>query len=203
MKPKKTILLDMDGVLVDLLPWWLKTIAETTGVVATEADVTQWKLHKAQPYVTAGVTPKQVYDDCFNRIEFWENAPPNHDLLAVIEGLRQEQGMGRCEWLIVSSPANAISAAGKTNWVKRWLGDQAVRRLVLCDKKEFVHGDIIVDDRDDNVSDFLSVNDRARAIVPVYPYLNKSKLLRFGNRVVYTNSMSELCLRIETEMGIS
>lgn len=182
MTAKKKVVFDMDNVLVDLLGHLLLCIRVKYGVEVSYSDVTDWSVHRAAPIKAAGLTPTQVYDDFFNDPDFWDMIPAMHGLQAFLADVK----LRPVDWYIVTSPSNGLSAQCKYDWITRILGaDVAKNHLIIGSAKEAVAGDMIVDDRDDNVVRYLDTWHLARALVPLYPYVDKSKLMRFGTRVTY------------------
>lgn len=179
---QKKFVFDMDNVLVDLLGFLLLSIRAKHGVEVRYHHVTDWSVHRAAPIKAAGLGPVEVYDEFFDNPDFWDMIPAMQGLKEFVANVHRRTNL----WYIVTSPSNGLSAQCKYDWVNRMLGsDVAKNHLIIASAKEAVAGDLLVDDRDDNVVRYLDTWHQARALVPLYPYVDENKLNRFGDRVTY------------------
>jgi 5'-nucleotidase len=120
---KKIVYVDMDNVLVDF----------KTGIDKLSEDEKAF-------YETR-------YDEVpniFSKMEPMENALESFKLL--------------CEnydtYILSTSPwENATALNDKLNWVKKYLGFHAHKRLILSHHKHLNHGDYLIDDREKNGAD--------------------------------------------------
>ena len=177
-KTETKLLIDMDGVLVDTLPAWLRWNYATTGIMAELSDITKWTMHECPVY--ANVAFKSVLRTPLENPVFWRTLPPMEGALDFMHEVIR-RGI---PYNIVTAPANDISTSAKYEWVERQL-PEALKHLVITNDKASIRGNVLIDDRDKNVVDFFMGNPEAElAFVPVNAYLNKDMLDEFG--VVFT-----------------
>lgn len=113
----KTLYVDMDNVLVDF----------RSGIEAMPADVLQqYEGHLDDvPGIFAKMVPMAGAIDAFNR------------LAQVYD-----------TYILSTAPWNNPSAwSDKVQWVQRYLGESAYKRLILSHHKNLCKGDYIIDDR--------------------------------------------------------
>jgi 5'(3')-deoxyribonucleotidase len=113
----KTLYVDMDNVLVDF----------QSGIEAMPADVLQqYEGHLDDvPGIFAKMVPMAGAIDAFNR-------------LAQVYDI----------YILSTAPWNNPSAwSDKVQWVQRYLGESAYKRLILSHHKNLCKGDYIIDDR--------------------------------------------------------
>lgn len=178
-KTETKLLIDMDGVLVDTLPAWLRWNYATTGIMAELSDITKWTMHECPVY--ANVAFKSVLRTPLENPVFWRTLPAMEGALDFMHEVIR-RGI---PYNIVTAPANDISTSAKYEWVERQL-PEALKHLVITNDKASIRGNVLIDDRDKNVVDFFMGNPEAElAFVPENAYLNKDMLDEFG--VVYTS----------------
>ena len=76
---KLTVLVDMDGVLVDLMSSWCKWLNDKYDLDLTPEDIPA-KFEDAPKVIKAGLTKEQVKEP-FNNRGFWYSLKPNKDVL--------------------------------------------------------------------------------------------------------------------------
>lgn len=84
----------------------------------------------------------------FRDQDFWEDLPPIRKAINGFHRLRMEASLLGRDTFIVSVPdANSpISYMAKCRWVKKHLGAEVVRKLVLTQDKTIVDGAVLIDD---------------------------------------------------------
>lgn len=137
------ILVDMDGILVDLLTKWLRVYNEENDCLLRHEDIKTFDVHR---YVA--IKPSAMYD-IIKRPGFFDDLEP-HD--GAIDALHQLKSMGH-DVIICSSPAGPDSARAKYEWVERHLGWNR-RRVVLQHDKWNQAGDLIIDDKPSTLEEF-------------------------------------------------
>ena len=132
MGTKKTLrlLLDMDGVLNDLLGHWLRQIELRYGVQVRYEDVRDWSVHRAQPIVDAGLKAADIYDPFFKDPTFWSHAWAMPGARDFIQALREreagQRGASRTpynfvdlEFYVVTTPSGSECTKQKLDWLER------------------------------------------------------------------------------------
>lgn len=168
-----TILCDMDGILVDLTPYWLDCIARDTGVRVFPDEINQWSIHKCGALTQ--LRPDQVYG-YLHQPGFFRNAPA---LPGAVEGLKALHDLGH-DVFICSSPSSPESAKEKLEWLADkapWLKPE---KVFLANKKTMVKGDVLIDDHPDTLTEYPKHWPGAFVLGIEYPY---NRQLR-GTRVL-------------------
>lgn len=192
-RDKLTILCDMDAILVDLTPYWLRLIAERHGVTETIHNITQWNLHKCGNLIPLGAKP--IYD--FLQDEgFFRNAP---EIPTALSRLRELHDLGH-NVFILSSPSGPISAKEKLEWLAEkapWLKPE---KIGLWNMKTMVKADVLIDDHPDTLREYSEKHLESLCVGIRYPY-NENKDL--GRALVvdsytdYAKAWTEIFFLIE------
>lgn len=170
----KTVLLDMDGVLVDFVPHWCNYLNLFEGVDIRPDQVTKYALHDCN--VVAGV-PKEALYRPFQTKGFFRTAPMMPGARAFIKKLQALESEEDFQFFIVSHPAGPDSAKEKLEWLDGTFGPDI--KCIFTKHKYMVAGDLLVDDCVEYVKKFLAHQPKARAIIPDTSYL-KNEIKRFG-----------------------
>lgn len=137
-----TILVDMDGVLVNLNPIILERINKEFGTDYTEEDLTDFNYGKSLDKSEHSDLAYDIWheNDLYKDIE-WSDETKD-----AIEELKQ---IGRV--VVVSSPM-----VGHGTSKLRWLYSHGFDKedVVLASDKNLVHGHVLIDDRAENVRKF-------------------------------------------------
>jgi 5'-nucleotidase len=159
----KTILCDMDGILVDLSRYWLKEIEKEHGVSVTQAQIDRWDMHKCGDLQKLGAGIVYSY---LQRPGFFLNAPA---LPGALESLKVIKDMGH-DVVIVSTPSGPISAKEKLEWLAThvpWLKPQDI---MLASRKTLVNGDFLIDDHPTTLMEWGKLHPNSWALGIRYPY---------------------------------
>ena len=163
---KPTILLDMDDVLADFIPEWLRRYNEDYGDSMTLKDVASWDLHTL-------VKPEcglAVYD-YFRDPGLYRNLEPKPDSQEVVNDLVK---LGAEIVIVTDSPMGC--SHGMENWMgsnpaddkRAWLQEHFPMipkdNVVITGKKWFVVGDILVDDKPDTIEIFQNMGRKIIAV---------------------------------------
>lgn len=168
------VLLDTDGVLADFVQVFLdflKTRPAYRDHTWTHEHVTQFDICKA-----LGL-PGQVWSD-FVR---WLNGPGRLSLFPVLEGAHE--GVKRlqevAEVYVVTSPLSGVPtwAAERDHWLESRLGIPT-SRVIHTAAKHLIFGDILVDDRIDNVAAWQKAWPQSRGLLWDAPW-NRSDAVQF------------------------
>ena len=131
-----TILLDMDGVLVDWDAGFRKAWGRT-------APIDRSKSYYMERCVPA--SHKQAALELLHREGFFRNLPP---MEGSVRAAKEMVAKGY-RVLICTSPVltSAHCAGEKFEWVREHLGPEWVRQIVLTSDKTSVRGDVLIDDK--------------------------------------------------------
>jgi 5'(3')-deoxyribonucleotidase len=157
------IKVDMDAICVDLTPYWLECIAKDTGVVETIDNITQWNLHKCGKLVALGA--KVVYD-YLQKPGFFLNAPEIPTSLAIIKSWQDSDH----DVMIATSPSGPISIIEKYGWWEAKAPWMKSTNIAMINRKEELHGDVLVDDHPETGNKFLIENPDALVLGIEYEY---------------------------------
>ena len=149
VNPKPKLLVDMDGVLVDLLPSWIERIkGRNPGMDHVQvSDINQWSVHKSMQ-----LPPEKVYPLLEEMtildwlalptvplsLEAWKFLQPLYDLQICTSPIT-----GKGAW---------SSKEGKKMWVLKHLGAEAAERMIFSHEKHNVDAWGIIDDRPDTLA---------------------------------------------------
>lgn len=125
MKDKKILLLDMDGVLVDL-----------------QSEIHYW--NERHPNIA------HIYKGNEDRIPgIFRNPPP---IPFAINAVHELQLSGWYDmYIATSSPwGNPEAAADKRYWIETYFGDLFKKKMFVTHRKDMLMGDYLVDDRTAN-----------------------------------------------------
>lgn len=172
MKPLN-VGIDMDGICVALHQHWLSKIAQDHGVTVPLEDITQWAMHKCGGLIPLGA--KIVYG-YLEQPGFFRTAPP---IPGALEKIRQmfeavnDKGEKKYNLFIVSSPASAVSAKEKYEWLGEFLPFLKPDNICLFPQKNLIKMDVLIDDRAETVEEYVKEWPTALVTGIAYPY-NKS-----------------------------
>ncbi len=155
---KLNILVDMDGVLVDLLPRWLATYGVATGEYIHPDLVTSYDF---QSYVR----DVEAFDDCLKfALQFAPPVPGSH------KAMQELVGAGHNVYpLTYCHPAAPDAHRLKVEWLKHWLPMVDTDKLIATRHKHLVRGDVFIDDSEENIDKWLGAGG-ARAFLFNAPY---------------------------------
>lgn len=143
MKPVRDLplLFDLDSVIADMLPHWLKAIWKRTGVGAQMEDITRWEMHKCHPL--SALQPKDLYADLddpafyppipvLGGAAYWipELIKKGYDVKIVTARFRKAAINATIDWLAQHFPTLSVE-----------------KNVVFCADKHFHEGALLIDDR--------------------------------------------------------
>lgn len=165
------VTIDMDNVFVDLLSHWLRQVELHHGVSATVEDVTEWSMHRIEPYKAANLKSAQIYDYFFDREAFWAEAPVMPGARQFLKDLQPLIDRGFLEANFASTPSGGASAKAKIEWLERVAGKKYADKAYIGGPKGRIITDLLIDDRLRTAEEVLSEQPQAQVLVPVYPYV--------------------------------
>lgn len=164
------ILIDMDSILVDTLPTWLKRIEEKTGIKATVNDVKVWMFTQLAPF--NNVAPEEILG-ILNEPGFNEGLPP---MPGGIEAVQQLIKDGH-EVYLVTARHGPVAMPETLKWVHQHLPTLNERHIIFCYDKHLLSADILIDDRLETLLKYQAVHPYAATMCIGYPY-NEEFLLK-------------------------
>ncbi|PIR43291.1 hypothetical protein COV24_03465 [candidate division WWE3 bacterium CG10_big_fil_rev_8_21_14_0_10_32_10] len=110
---KIRICVDMDDVLADLMPEWVKLYRLKTND-KRELNITEWEIHKSLPAM-----PKNEVYDLLNEEGLFLNCKP---IEGAINGLTKVISDDRFKLIILTSAASKYAFSEKLKWMKNYFG---------------------------------------------------------------------------------
>lgn len=153
------IVLDLDSIVVDLMPAWLNDYNARFNDNATMDTFLSWDMHK---YVKGG---KAIYG-FINVPGFFRHLPFVPGAEAAVKEL---VARGHEIWL-VSSAVFPCNYPDKVEWVAQYLPMIPKRQLAIMDAKEQIHADILVDDGPHNAEAYKKAHPNAKVMTLRYLY---------------------------------
>lgn len=157
---RKTVLVDMDGVLADSLPNWLAAYNLFSGEDIEVEDIKSYGFgqHVRQP---------ELLFSCLERAMVFLNAKP---MPGAVEGFRK---LCKAHDVYVVTYNHESCPSGfqqKLAWMRRHFPEFPSNRVIFTKNKGMVQGDVIIEDSPDNIQAWLSVNPKGRAFCIAQPY---------------------------------
>lgn len=149
------ILVDMDGVLCDLMGKWLQLYNDEFNDTLTADQMTTWGPHR---YAKAG---KRVYKYLAQPGFFGDLVP----LPGAIENMRRLVNAG---FDIVIVTAARRGHKEKRDWVAEHLPFLDTDQMIFAHRKELIRGDILFDDAPYHLENFAKFG--GEPIAMAYPY---------------------------------
>src|SRR3990167_3803082 len=135
---KKDILVYLDGVLVNLLDYWLQIYNYETDDKVTPDMVTEWEISKFVKY-------PDKFSKILNRCFFFLEAPPNKDAVEWFTKLLDENKFRIT--IVTQAPIDAPTASfDKRQWMKKWFPKFNAHNMIFAHHKYMIKGDMIIDD---------------------------------------------------------
>jgi 5'(3')-deoxyribonucleotidase len=154
-----TIAIDLDGVVVDLLPTLLARYNLLCNDFVQVEDVTDYALRKVCKKTVDSHDVSSVLD----APGFYHGLPP---IPGAVEGIAQLRAAHHDIILVTSRPLRALIETSE--WVFQHLGDMP--NLVFAQRKERVPADVLFDDCADTLRDYCAQWPRSRTATIAYPY---------------------------------
>jgi 5'-nucleotidase len=153
----KTLLIDMDSVIVDLMTEWFRRYNEEYQDTMTVERILCWQ------------TEKYVKPECGKKIYDYLDAPglfrslqPLPHAVEVLERLAKSY-----ELLIVTS-SRTFAYTEKEQWVEEHLPFIGKENLIFAHRKDMIRGDLLFDDAPHNLEAFRATG--RIAVAMDYPY---------------------------------
>lgn len=134
------VLLDMDDVITDCLSGVVKTYNELYNANFKPADCNVWDL--SEFFNTSRATVISL----FRTDNFFEELEPRQGSVSAIKELVKST---KYDVYIITATSDdeGIELNQKSKWLKKYIPEFNTKRLIACDDKYIIRGDIIVDDK--------------------------------------------------------
>jgi len=158
------ILVDVDGIITDTLPAWLKRIHETTGVKAKVSDITKWNLNECPPLDQVPVADLMAP---LNEPGFTAHLPMMADADIFLKKLHDAGH----DVNVVTARHGIVCTAETLQWFKAMMPwfDSSQKLWFLRDK-HLMAADVLIDDKVENLAAYKKAHPKAHLITISYPY---------------------------------
>ena len=172
------ILIDMDGILVNTLPEWLRRYNERTGEEVKPSDVVEYDVSKF-------VEDPKVLTDILNEPGFFRDLEPMPGAIVGMEAIRQE----RKDLVIVSTlpKKTGTAAQEKLAWVEEHLPWLGTKNVLFTARKDLISGSILFDDCVEHLHAWQKTNPDGEAISIKHPYTPKKGVHSVSGWGIFTN----------------
>jgi len=152
----------MDGVLVDMLPYWLERYNLKTQENVSVNDVCQWDISKSLEWPDIAYL---ILEEC----GFFQRPQPFKDCIKYFSKLILDE---RFEVIILTQlPRSSVwGAHDKRIWTKRYFPSFDIANIIFAHRKEFVKGDYFIDDSPTHLRNWKRNNPKGLTIKVNHPY---------------------------------
>lgn len=156
----KTIICDMDSIIVDLLNPWIAWYNSW------------WHDNLSVDKMTGYHIEEFIKPECGNRIYepfgypgWYENLPP---LAGAYDGLKYLYDKGHD--IVIATAVAGRTADAKYDWLKRCAPFIKKKNVLIGSRKELIKGDVFIDDSPDNIRNYRNAWSGAHILTIAYPY---------------------------------
>lgn len=139
---RKTLAIDCDEVLANLVSPWIRSINEAEGDNVCESDITTWNIGR---YFKCG---KRVYD--YLSYDLFRNLPVVENSQRVVKDLMDVYNV----YIVSSATNNHDSLKAKMEWLEEHFPFIPASNIVLCGNKSIIKADYMIDDGIHNLEVF-------------------------------------------------
>lgn len=137
-----TILVDMDDVLEQLVPGWIRYVNERYGTNAVPQDVKNWDMSLAFPTLTKEQVYAAVSDD-----RLWSYVTP---MPGAADALQRLKEAGHEIFIVTASHYKTLPVKMETV-LFRYYPFLDWDHVIITSKKQLIRGDVLVDDGPHNL----------------------------------------------------
>lgn len=143
-----TILVDLDDVLMSLMPYWCKWLNKYSKYKVKEKDIKQWDITSHYP----DLTKDQIYAPLFNK-EFWKTTRPIKSSIKYVNQLIKDGH----EVYICTATHYASLKDKLENGLLRYFNCFNYKNIITNYNKHLMKADILIDDYPENLKDFEGI----------------------------------------------
>lgn len=175
------ILIDLDSTIADTLPHWIERINKIGGIAATVDDVVKWDIADCHPI--SQVDKKFIFRILQDR-KWLLSMPPIPGAIEAVERLNKQH-----EIFVVTARHGSVSIPASQEWIKTHLPflDHKLQVVYLYHKHILV-GDVLIDDKGDNLKLFTDTHSKSIAMGLAY----KHNLAYASDRISLHNSWADI-----------
>ena len=152
---KKTLLIDMDCILVNMLPPWLNRY---NSILRARGQVSNVSVADLESY-NVGLVCKdtEVLYDILDERSFFFNMEPMPGAVEYFQKLLDDD---RYDVVVVTQPPRCAEFAvrDKRRWILKHFPNFDLKNMVFCHRKTLVKGDLIFDDKPEHLSGWKIAN---------------------------------------------
>lgn len=138
-----TVIVDMDDVLVDLLPAWLKYLNKRFKLNVKESDITEWDMRKAYPNLS-----DDILYGCLGERTFWATVKPINGAVVTLYEMINNPRLN----VKICTAAHFTTIAPKlVECLFRYFDYLTYKDVIVCSNKELLVADYRIDDNPDNL----------------------------------------------------
>lgn len=158
------ILVDLDGIVTDTLPAWLKRIYELTGVRAKPEDIVKWNLNENPPLDQ--VDPEILFG-ILNEKNFNLNLHQMADATYFLEKLHKAGH----DVSIVTARYGTNCIPETIEWLSIMMPWMNVKKKAwFCYDKHRITADMLIDDKAETLIEYRQHHPNAHLVTIDYPY---------------------------------
>jgi len=163
----KTILVDLDQILVDMVPKWLECYYKTTGERIKEKDITNFEIRHFVKY-------PNVLDALLEKDGFFFNMSPMPNSLKYLKKIKDLE----IEIIILTQPPRKADYAikDKRKWMLKYFPWFDASNMIFAHKKHLIRGDLLFDDNPEHLKKWKAVNKKSMTATIDYPYNRDAKV---------------------------
>jgi len=151
------IFYDFDGVLADTHENLLRLYNKDFDDTVSKSDITEWNLAS---FVKPEAKTK-IFDYLFSE-GFYDNVKPNKDF---IEAAKRNIELGHTVGVATACNNNVTMISGKLAWLEKHCPFIDLKNLIIVDNKGLLKGDLLVDDKLQNLEDFVAANPLGKGLL--------------------------------------
>jgi 5'-nucleotidase len=164
---KKILLIDMDQVLVDMVPAWLRLYETISGDKVDFNEIYNYDFSRSVKY------PK-LLNSIIENPGFFRSLPP---LPGAVDALKQVLKDDRYETIIVTQPPRKSDYAikEKREWILDHIHDFDLENFIFAHKKYLIRGDLLFDDKPSHLKEWKMYNPSGKTAIMRYKYNQNEK----------------------------
>ena len=137
----KTILIDMDDVMTDLLTPWVEYLNDKHDLSVHTSDVTAWDMSLFFPTLSK----EEIYQP-LDEEDFWKTVKPREGAVYYLNKLCNEYQV-----YIVTATSLSTIKYKIDHMIKPYFPFINPRNIIVSNNKQLISGDVLIDDNIDNL----------------------------------------------------